>query len=177
MRAPLSIVIPSLDSEPDLPALLMALMEGVEADLIRELILSDGGSRDATRSMAEAVGARWVAGPAGWAGQVARGAAEARAEWLLVLPATSVPGPGWVEAVMAGIARGAPGHFHLRFVTRRPADRLAETWINRRAGWFGRASRAQGLLAPRAALLAGPAERLRPRPLGASVNVQRAASD
>ena len=48
MRAALSVVIPALNAEKALPACLAALMEGLEAGLIRELVVSDGGSGDAT---------------------------------------------------------------------------------------------------------------------------------
>ena len=47
MRAALSVIIPTLDAGQGLPACLGALVEGLEAGVIRELIVSDGGSGDA----------------------------------------------------------------------------------------------------------------------------------
>ena len=44
MPAPISIVISTLDSEADLPRTLAALVEGLHAGLIRELVVADGGS-------------------------------------------------------------------------------------------------------------------------------------
>ena len=68
MRAPISVIIPTLDAAEPLPACLAALMEGLDAGLVRELIVSDGGSADATGAIAQAWGAvvlRWYAGPGG----------------------------------------------------------------------------------------------------------------
>ncbi|MEP2954141.1 MAG: glycosyltransferase, partial [Sulfitobacter sp.] len=53
MRAPISVVIPSLNAAAALPACLAALVEGLQAGLIREVILSDGGSADGTPQLAE----------------------------------------------------------------------------------------------------------------------------
>ncbi|PHR00109.1 MAG: glycosyl transferase, partial [Sulfitobacter sp.] len=57
MRAPISVVIPTLNAEAGLSNCLTALMEGLDAGLIRELIVTDGGSQDATLALAEAWGA------------------------------------------------------------------------------------------------------------------------
>ena len=43
MPAPISIIIPTLNSEYELPETLTSLFEGIEKNLIRELIISDGG--------------------------------------------------------------------------------------------------------------------------------------
>ncbi len=61
--AQISVIIPTLDAEPVLPACLAALIEGLAAGLIRELIITDGGSRDATQAIAEAAGAVFVCRP------------------------------------------------------------------------------------------------------------------
>ena len=44
MRAPISVIIPTLNAEKQLGACLMSLMPALEMGLIRELIVSDGGS-------------------------------------------------------------------------------------------------------------------------------------
>ena len=62
MRAPISVIIPTLDSEMVLPDTLSALVEAVSSGLVREVILTDGGSTDATRFIATETGALWVAG-------------------------------------------------------------------------------------------------------------------
>ena len=83
MRAPLSIVIPTLNAQTMLPETLASLMEGVEAGLVRELIISDGGSVDDTQTIATEVGAQWITGPASRGAQLARGGHAAKGEWLL----------------------------------------------------------------------------------------------
>lgn len=149
MRAPLSIVIPTLDAEALLPPVLTALMEGVEAGLLRELVFSDGGSTDETKALAEAVGARFVSGAPDRAGQIARGVAASSGDWLLLLDPATVPLYGWVEASGAAIARATPGGFRLRARGGR-ADRLAAGWANLRLRYLARPSPAHPLLLPRA---------------------------
>lgn len=73
MRAPISVVIPTLDAAPQLAACLAALVEGLEAGLIRELIVSDGGSGDDTTALADAWGRRWSAGQRHAAGSCGAG--------------------------------------------------------------------------------------------------------
>lgn len=150
MRAPLSIVIPTLNAGDDLPACLAALMEGVAGGLVRELVISDGGSNDATRELARAVGAVWVEGPAGRGGQLARGVAASRGDWLLVLHADSRLSPGWAEAVEAGMAQGAAGYFRLTYRASGLGPRLVAGWANLRARRLGLPFGDQGLLVSRA---------------------------
>lgn len=149
MRAPVSIVIPTLDAEAELPGCLAALIEGVEAGLIRELVVSDGGSADSTRAIAEAAGAEIVTGPPGRGGQLGRGVAATSGDWLLVLHADTCLAPGWSRAVEAGLARAAPGYFRLRFRATGPAPRLTAGWANLRARLFGLPFGDQGLLVAR----------------------------
>lgn len=149
MRAPLSIVIPTLNAEADLPACLAALMEGVEAGLVRELVVSDGGSTDATHAIAEAAGAVWRTGPAGRGGQLRRGITASAGDWLLVLHADTRLSPGWADAVVAGMARGGAGYFRLRFRATGAGPRLVAAWANLRARLFGLPFGDQGLLVAR----------------------------
>ena len=60
MPAPLSIIIPTLNAASDLPECLQALMPGLELGLIREVIVSDGGSDDATPRIAGDTGATGI---------------------------------------------------------------------------------------------------------------------
>src|SRR3954470_11091302 len=70
----ISVVIPTLDAADDLPRALAALAGSAP---IREIIVSDGGSRDATASIGHAAGARIATGPRGRGIQLIAGAAAA----------------------------------------------------------------------------------------------------
>jgi rSAM/selenodomain-associated transferase 2 len=104
----LSLVIPTLDAAVELPATL-ATLRGAAS--IAEIIVSDGGSRDATVALAAAAGARTITAPRGRGSQLAAGADAARGRWLLFLHADCRPGAGWQQAVASFIAApGAAGH-------------------------------------------------------------------
>lgn len=148
MPAPLSIVIPTLNAEGELPACLAALMEGLTAGLIRELIVSDGGSDDATRQIAAEAGAEWLSGAPSRGGQLRRGCAASKGEWLLVLHADTRLEPGWAAAVSQHLqeGQGRPACFRLRFRARGAAAAWVAGWANLRARLFGLPYGDQGLL-------------------------------
>lgn len=150
MRAELSVVIPTLNAAGALPACLGSLIEGVEAGLVRELILSDGGSTDATCLMGEDVGARVVTGPASRGGQLRRGAEAASGTWLMFLHADSQLPEGWSHTVLQHMPDGAPAHFRLRFDARGFAPAWVAGWANIRARMFKLPYGDQGLLIARA---------------------------
>lgn len=153
MRAPISIVIPTLNAAAELGPCLAALTEGLQAGLIRELIVSDGGSADGTLALAEAAGAVVVSGPAGRGAQLARGVAAAKGEWLLILHADTRLAPGWSDAVAAHLAGPErAGWFRLRFRGGGVPGRIVAGWANLRSR-LGLPYGDQGLLVP-AALLA-----------------------
>lgn len=152
MRAPLSIIIPTLNATGTLPAVLAALFEGLEAGLVREVIISDGGSGDDIKALASEVGARFVTGEAGRGGQLRRGADLAGGGWLLFLHADTTLAPGWAAAVL-GYLRQHPGRaacFRLGFRADGLAPRIVAGWANLRTRMFGLPYGDQGLLVPRA---------------------------
>ncbi len=151
MRAPLSIVIPTLNSERDLPGALAALMEGVEAGLVRELIVSDGGSADDTPALAEDAGAVLVTGCAGRGGQLGRGADAAAGGYLLFVHADSWLAPGWSNVVAAHLAarEDEPAVFRLAFRAPGLGARVVARWANIRSRLFGLPYGDQGLLISR----------------------------
>ncbi|MFW2543826.1 TIGR04283 family arsenosugar biosynthesis glycosyltransferase [Primorskyibacter sp. 2E107] len=146
MRAPISIIIPTLDAEQALPACLGALGEGLSAGVIRELILSDGGSTDGTLAIAASAGAEVVRGGASRGGQLARGAAAAGGDWLLFLHADTVLDAGWSTAVRACLDRPGAYHFRLRFDAPGVAPRIVAGWANLRSRLFALPYGDQGLL-------------------------------
>ncbi len=131
MRAPLSIVIPTLNAEDELPETLQALFEGISSGAVRELIVSDGGSIDATPAIADAAGAVVVTGPPSRGGQLSRGGAEAAGAWMLFLHADTVLPTGWSEAVTEHINRSSDAAvFRLSFRAGGAAPRIVAAWAN-----------------------------------------------
>ena len=151
MPAPVSIIIPTLNSADCLPATLSALSEGVHAGLIRELILVDGGSTDQTCALAEAVGAEVIASAAGRGQQLALGADQARGDWLMFLHADSVLEADWSAQVRLhlGDYPQKAGYFRLAFDTAGFPARWTAAWANLRARLFGLPYGDQGLLIAR----------------------------
>ncbi|HHB81763.1 MAG TPA: glycosyltransferase [Aliiroseovarius sp.] len=153
MRAPISVVIPTLNAEEALPYALSTLGEGLEAGLIRELLIADGGSCDATLKLAGAAGAEVVNGAQGRGAQIAAGCAAAQGDWLLILHADSALQPGWAGAVLAALSTPEmAGYFRLSFRARGPGARLVAGWANFRARRLGLPFGDQGLLISRALL-------------------------
>ncbi len=143
------MIVPTRDAANGLPVLLSGLMEGVEAGLIRELIVSDGGSGDATARIAEGAGAIWCEGPPSRGGQLRRGVALAGGEWLLFLHADTGLPVGWSEAVVAQMGDGRPAYFRLAFDAQGLAPGLVAGWANLRSRLFHLPYGDQGLLISR----------------------------
>lgn len=147
MPAPISVIVPTLDAADALPPLLADLMEGVAAGLVRELVISDGGSADETCAIAEAAGAVVVRGPAGRGGQMRRGVAAARGDWCLLLHADTRLPDGWVAPVEAAMGRPHGAHvFALSFRAPGVAPRLVAGWANLRTSLFRLPYGDQGML-------------------------------
>ena len=148
MPAPITVIIPTLNAEHSLTDCLTALMEGVDAGLICELIVSDGGSEDATRIVADAWGAQIIEGAASRGGQLRRGCAKAKGDWLLILHADTQLAQGWSAPVIAHLKGRKAGWFQLRFDSTGFAARFVAGWANLRSR-LGLPYGDQGLLLPR----------------------------
>ena len=151
MPAPVSIIIPTLNAAGDLPACISSLMPGLEAGLIRELIISDGGSTDQTAMIAEGAGAKVIASEQGRARQLIAGAKAARGDWLLFLHADTQLSRDWTERVIDHFDT-APDKAAVFTLAYRSDDRMAKTIAaraNRRARWLGLPYGDQGLLVSR----------------------------
>lgn len=146
MVAPISVIIPTLNAGAVLQQCLAALVEGLEAGLITELIVSDGGSEDDTLALADAWGAEIVNGPTSRGGQLRRGCMKARGAWFLVLHADTQLMPGWSAAVQGHLGQDKAGYFKLQFDR---GGRIVALWANMRARCFGLPYGDQGLLIPR----------------------------
>ncbi len=81
----LSVIIPTQESERALLPTLAALVPGAAAGLVREVIVADAGSRDATAEVADVAGCRFIASGEPLAARLAAAARGAKAEWLMFL--------------------------------------------------------------------------------------------
>jgi rSAM/selenodomain-associated transferase 2 len=96
----LSVVVPTLNEE----ARLARLLERLRWMPVHEVIVSDGGSEDATVDVARGAGATVVSGPRGRGPQLNTGAAAASGEVLWFLHADAVPPDNGVAAIRRAMA-------------------------------------------------------------------------
>jgi rSAM/selenodomain-associated transferase 2 len=152
----LSVVIASRNESARLPALLAQLAQ--QPALVREVLVVDGGSTDATALVARLGGARLLRCPPGRGRQLALGAAEASAAWLLLLHGDVRLPRQWGERVARAMAcrrRAAPDararawYFDLAIDGPNPALRLVELGTALRSRWLQRPYGDQGLLLSR----------------------------
>jgi hypothetical protein len=93
----LSVVIATENAERILVPTLAALVPGATAGIVREVIVADAGSSDATTMIADAAGCRIEVTPAPLGARLRQAAASARAEWLMFLRPGVVPDWSWIE--------------------------------------------------------------------------------
>ena len=170
-RLSLSVVVPVLNEAQRLPALLAQLQQASE--LVGEVLVVDGGSGDASRSIAALAGAKLLRQSGGRGRQLAAGVAAARGCWLLLLHGDCSLPRGWDLALRRAIQQsetltpkpnGAQAYyFELAIGGRQPGLRLVELAVGLRSRWWQRPYGDQGLLLP-AALLAA-AGGVKPIPL------------
>lgn len=145
---PLSVVIPTLNESRSLPLLL--------ADLGRwpgpmQLLVVDGGSSDATATVAHLAGAEVLrSGERGRGQQLLLGSTKAREDWLLVLHADSRLHPHWPAAVSTVINDPRNSSQAWTFNFQVDGDRLMlrmlEQAVALRSRWLQRPYGDQGLL-------------------------------
>ncbi|HUO21840.1 MAG TPA: glycosyltransferase [Caulobacteraceae bacterium] len=102
----ISVVIATLDHERVIGQTLAALVPAAVDGVVRQVIVADGGSADATLDIAKDSGADVLelSGPA--EARIAAAAAKARGDWLLILDPAIEPTPGWEAAARAHLAKG-----------------------------------------------------------------------
>lgn len=127
MKQTLSIIIPTLNEEEHLAATLAR----VPADV--EVVVVDGGSRDATAAIARGHGAGLLVTEAGRGGQMNAGARAATGEILLFLHADTLLPPDFQVEVGRCLQDGVAGAFRLQFSDAGPGLALVAWGANMRS--------------------------------------------
>ena len=144
MTPALSIVVPALDEAAGIAAALQALA-GARAEGA-EVIVVDGGSRDATVALSQALADRVVSAPRGRARQMNAGAAVARAPVLLFLHADTTLPSGGARAALAAVQAGAAwGRFDVRLEGRSTMLPVIAAFMNARSRLTGVATGDQAI--------------------------------
>ena len=148
MPAPLSIVIPTLNASRDLPGLLQDLMPGIADGLVKEVILTDGGSEDAIYEIADMTGAVLVTSTRGRGIQLRAGAVAAKGDWLFFVHADTRLPDGWVNMIRSHMTSDGDhaAFFRLKFRSSHPMAKVTAAWANLRSRVFGLPYGDQGLL-------------------------------
>lgn len=106
----ISVVVPTLNAQDQLLGCLSPLVPASISGLVRELIVVDAGSTDATVEMADDAGARIVRSVEG----ASAGIAVAKGPWILVLDPAVRLDRGWESVVERHIDTSrAPARFRL----------------------------------------------------------------
>jgi glycosyltransferase involved in cell wall biosynthesis len=144
-------VIATLNHERSIGEVLAALTPAAVDGLVRQVVIADGGSTDATLEVADDAGADMLNLTGAPAERIAEACAKAKADWLLILDPTLAPPHGWMAAARqhvegpsekaAWFAEGGAGLFgpprvHGLLVSKRLLDQLGgyDVAIARRLG-------------------------------------------
>ncbi len=149
--ASVSIIVPVLDEA----AILPGILEGLQPFRSRgcEVLVVDGGSRDATAELARAAADRVLVAVRGRASQMNAGAAAAQGDILLFLHADTRLPEDADALVCAGLAASgrAWGRFDVCIEGRHPLFRVVAAMMNLRSRLTGIATGDQALFMTRAA--------------------------
>lgn len=149
MAPRLSIVVPVLDEAARIESCLQALAPLRASGA--QIIVVDGGSSDATATLAAPLADRVVVGARGRARQMNLGAAHASADTLLFLHADTCLPPAADAAIAGALAQGpaAWGRFDVRIAGRPLALRLVASMMNLRSRCTGIATGDQAIFVRR----------------------------
>ena len=146
MSQKLSVVIPTLNAQQVLPSTLEKLMEGVFAGVIGDLVIVDGGSSDATNTIAKEVGATFLEATPSRGGQIFAGVSACKCDWVLILHADSRLSQGWAELIPAAPDPERAYYFQLQFDAIGFAAWWVAKWANLRSKIFALPYGDQGIL-------------------------------
>lgn len=134
----ISIVIPSFNEEKNIQHLIYYLKNNSSADIIKEIIVSDGGSKDNTIQLAELAGATIVTGKKGRAQQLNRGARHASGEILYFLHADSYPPKYFDKEIIQHVMNNSEaGCFIMKFDNKHPFMKFW-SWMTQFTGSYFR---------------------------------------
>jgi glycosyltransferase involved in cell wall biosynthesis len=148
----ISVVIPTQNAEATLAGTLSALVPGVVEGLIKDVIVVDTGSDDATLEIADATGCRIISVEAERGLQLWAGCKAATGDWLLILHADSVVGEGWMDGLRNHMKHRPlrAGYFQLTFDDRSWLWGLRAELMGLRARFLGLPGEDHGLFLSRA---------------------------
>jgi glycosyltransferase involved in cell wall biosynthesis len=144
----ISVVIPTLNDEAVLGRVLQPLVPAAVAGLVREVIIADGGSTDATLEIGDDAGCTILSGAGTAEARIRAAAGAAKGPWVMIVQPHAQLLPGWE----------APAREHIELGTAQPAfvpliDPDAG-FLKRLAG-LAAAKLAPVLLAPKTAFAGG----------------------
>ena len=123
----ISVVIPTFNEAGHLSLTLAALVPAAVDGLVREVVISDGGSTDGTLEAADEAGAKIVTS-AKWRGQqLAAACAVAKGPWLLILHADSRLAVGWETIALSHIRQHPDRAGYFKFQLDDPSL-IARVW-------------------------------------------------
>jgi rSAM/selenodomain-associated transferase 2 len=148
----ISVVIPTLNEADHLPLTLAALVPAAVDGLVREVIIADGGSTDATLEIAEEAGARLVPSARGRGAQLAAACAVAKGPWLLILHADTRLAVGWETLALSHCRQYTDKAAYFKFQLDDPSlmARVWEVGVGLRCQLFALPYGDQGLLISKA---------------------------
>jgi glycosyltransferase involved in cell wall biosynthesis len=153
----LSVIIPTLDCERSLIPTLATLVPGAAVGTVRDVIVADGGSRDATLEVADIAGCEIMTSHAPLAVRLREATAKARASWVMFLKPGVVLDATWIDEVdrfvqqaeAHGVIDAPAAAFRAVAAQGFARPLLAEAWSSLRLALGGRIAPEQGLIIPK----------------------------
>lgn len=137
MPAPVSVIIPTLNTAHTIGPTLACLYEGMEKSLICEVIFADGGSVDDISRIAIETGATLIEAPKGRGCQLHAGVETAKGDWLLFIHADTILSPSWIDVMRTHIrSQTKAGYCRLAFDRNGAAPMLIALLANLRSRIF-----------------------------------------
>jgi len=148
----LSVVIPTFESERSLVPTLAMLVPAAMSGVVRDVIIADGRSTDATLEVADVAGCNVLASSAPLAQRLREAAAAARAPWLMFLRPGIVLDTTWLDETVNFIEESGRGEAAAAAVFRKAVSPRASYPVMLEAvallkfALFGRVGPDQGLV-------------------------------